>query len=397
MQYDLVFEGGGAKGIVLVGAYQTFAEAGHTHSRLLGTSAGAITAALIAAGYTAQEMLAALSEQENGRHVFAGFMGAPPPFSDDALRAGALRAFLAAIDFKFIPNVVEDRLKEQVIQALAQNPRTRSLVALIERGGWYTADRFVTWLQAKLDSGQRNGQPRRFSAMTLQEFFDATHVELAVVAADTTSGQLLVLNHETAPRCPLVWAVRMSMSIPLLWDEVTWRSEWGPYLGRDLTGHVVVDGGLLSAFPIELFISDQPQVTALMGPKRDDPILGMLIDESIEAPTPRGLLVDVRIKPDELRTVQRIRGLIDTATSARDKMVIEAFEHLVVRLPAAGYGTTEFDMSEARRNALLQGGRDAMRAYLERPPVAAVPRGEEDAAAAQAQQTADRIALKILS
>ena len=55
---------------------------------------------------------------------------------------------------------------------------------------------------------------------------------------------------------------------------------WGKYQGRDVKGHAIVDGGLLSNFPIELFISDAPQVTHLMGPKQDDPILGFLIDES---------------------------------------------------------------------------------------------------------------------
>jgi predicted acylesterase/phospholipase RssA len=398
MQYDLVFEGGGAKGMVLVGAYEVFVERGNTPGRLLGTSAGAITAALIAAGYTPQEMLAALSEKENGQAVFAGFLGEPALFEEAALHTGALRAFLAGLDFKFIPNIVEDRLKDQLVQALAQNPRTRHLVAFVERGGWYAADRFVNWLQNKLDSGQRNGQARRFSGLTLQQFFDATGVALSVVASDTTAARLLVLNHQTAPACPLVWAVRMSMGIPLLWDEVVWRAEWGPYLGRVMSGHTVVDGGVLSNFPIELLISDRPQVTALMGPKQNTPVLGMLIDDTLAVPTPRGLLLDVKIKPEELRTVQRIRALIDTAITAHDKMVIEAFEQLVVRLPAAGYGVTEFEMSDDRRAALVDGGRAAMRAYLDRPPLAAaVPRGEEDVVAQQAQQHADRIASDLLS
>ena len=52
MQYDLVFEGGGAKGMAFVGAYQEFVGRGHTCGRLLGTSAGAITAAAVAAGHT---------------------------------------------------------------------------------------------------------------------------------------------------------------------------------------------------------------------------------------------------------------------------------------------------------------------------------------------------------
>ena len=42
MKYDLVFEGGGAKGMVFVGALQVFESLGHTPGRLMGTSAGAI-------------------------------------------------------------------------------------------------------------------------------------------------------------------------------------------------------------------------------------------------------------------------------------------------------------------------------------------------------------------
>ena len=50
MKFDMVFEGGGAKGMVFVGAMQVFLSQNHTYGRLLGTSAGAITAALLAAG-----------------------------------------------------------------------------------------------------------------------------------------------------------------------------------------------------------------------------------------------------------------------------------------------------------------------------------------------------------
>src|SRR5262245_8831562 len=46
---DLVLEGGGVKGIGLVGAVLTLSDAGYGFPRVAGTSAGAITAALIAA------------------------------------------------------------------------------------------------------------------------------------------------------------------------------------------------------------------------------------------------------------------------------------------------------------------------------------------------------------
>ncbi len=402
MKYDLVFEGGGAKGMVLVGAYEEFVRRGHSHGRLLGTSAGAITAALAAVGYTPDEMLAALDERENEQPVFAGFLGQPAPFEQEEIRASAIRTLLRNIDFKFIPRFVEERLDDAIAGILAENRRSRHLFAFVERGGWYAADRFVTWLETRLDSGPWHGGQRQFSQMTLSQFFDATQVDLSLVASDTTDGHLLVLNHNTAPQCPLVWAVRMSMSIPLLWDEVIWQKDWGAYLGRELTDHAIVDGGLLSNFPLELFISDAPHVTQLMGPKQDTPVLGMLIDESLPVPPladDRGLFVNITVKPAELRTVQRIRRLIDTATTPHDKMVIDAFSHLVVRLPAQGYGTTEFDMSDERRAALVEAGRSAMAEYFDFPPMPAVSGDErslEDIDSARAMETADRIATHLL-
>jgi predicted acylesterase/phospholipase RssA len=165
-----------------------------------------------------------------------------------------------------------------------------------------------------------------------------------------------------------------------------------------MKGHIIVDGGMLSNFPIELFISDELQVTRLMGPKQDNPVLGLLIDESLPVgPAQRGLLVDIDVKPGELKTIQRFKRLIDTMTGAHDKMVIEEFEHLVVRLPAAGYGTTEFDMSDERRNALVAAGERAVSAYFDQPPAPRpIPRGMESVESEKSKKAADRIAAKIL-
>lgn len=398
MKYDLVFEGGGAKGIVLIGAYQTFSEAGHTFGRLLGTSAGAITATLLAAGYGTQEMLDALSERENNKPVFSGFLGEPAPFDQAAINNSAIRNVLRHVDFTFLPQGIEDRLGDTLTTTLGTDKRFRNLFSFVERGGWYSADRFVRWMQEKLDAGQFADKPRAFSQLTLAQFYDATQVDLSLVASDTSANQLLVLNHRTAPNCPVVWAVRMSMSIPLVWNEVIWEAAWGPYQGRNVNGHAIVDGGLLSNFPIELFISDAPQVTRLMGPKQTNPILGMLIDESQmvqRAAVPRGL-VRVDIDPYQLQTVQRILRLVNTVTTAHDKMVMDEFRHLVVKLPAGGYGTTEFDLSDEDRNILVETGRQAMQRYLSDPPKAiASPRGAEQIAD-KANRLADEIATRIL-
>jgi len=401
MRYDLVFEGGGAKGMVFVGAYEEFVHRGHSFGRLLGTSAGAIISVLLAAGYSSEEMFKALSEKEDGKSVFAGFMGNPAPFTDEELRASSVRTLLRNINVKFIPDFLEDRMDDAIAKTLAQNPHSRHFFAFVERGGWYAADHFISWLQAKLDTGPWKNGVRKFSHMTLGQFFTETQVDLSMVASDTTDGRMLVLNRRTASDCPVVWAVRMSMSIPLVWDEVVWLAGWGTYRGRDTSGHAIVDGGILSNFPIELFISDAPQITDLMGPKEDNAIIGLLIDESLQVPlvpSARGLLVEINVKPEELRTVQRLKRLIDTMTSAHDKMVIEEFEHLVARLPAAGYGTTEFDMSDERREALVSAGRSAMGAYLDNLSTErAGSRGVKAIDTERIQRLANRIATRLLS
>jgi NTE family protein len=397
MEYDLVFEGGGAKGMVFVGACEEVFKRGHSFDRLLGTSAGAITATLLAAGYTPGEMLEALVEKEEGLSVFTGFMGPPPPFSNEEISLSATKHLLDGVDFTFVPDFVEKKLHDRLVKVLAANGTFRHVLALIERGGWFAADRFVSWLSTKLDSGLWKGGKRKFDGMSFDQFFSATGVELSLVASDTTDESILVLNHRTAPDCPIVWAVRMSMSIPLVWDEVIWREAWGKYLGREITGHAIVDGGLLSNFPIELFISDAPQVTKLMGPKSEIPVLGMLIDEKLPVSSAKGLLVRIDIKPGELRTVQRLRRLVDTATGAHDKMVIDEYSHLVARLPAQGYGTTEFDMSDDRRAALVAAGRSAMARYFDEP-LSSVASGASFAKGGvlPASTTADRIATAIL-
>jgi NTE family protein len=382
--------------MVFVGAMEEFSRRGHTFNRLLGTSAGAITATLLAAGYTDQEMLAALQEKENGKSVFSGFMGDPAPFSPEEIRDSAIRTFLKNVNLRFVPDFLENRMDNFIAEALAGDPHSRHLFSFVERGGWYAADRFVSWLETKLDTGPWKGGRRAFSRVTLAQFFAETQIDLSVVASDTTAGRLLVLNHRTAPDCPVVWAVRMSMSIPFLWQEVVWDATWGTYQGHDMKNHVIVDGGMLSNFPIELFISADPQVTRLMGPKKADPIMGLLIDESLPVPAPKKgwLPVGIDVKPGELRTVQRIKHLVDTMTHAHDKMVMEEFEGLVVRLPAQGYGTTEFDMTEARRQALVAAGRDAMKAYLDK---AGAPKGALPGARKAAKTRVDLVAARILA
>jgi predicted acylesterase/phospholipase RssA len=63
---DLALEGGGVKGIAIVGAVSVLAEAGYRFQRVAGTSAGAIAATLIAAIAKAGEPMSSLKGYLDG-------------------------------------------------------------------------------------------------------------------------------------------------------------------------------------------------------------------------------------------------------------------------------------------------------------------------------------------
>ena len=135
MKYDLVFEGGGAKGMVFVGALQEFERRGHTYDRLLGTSAGAISATMVAAGYTTDEMLVALGEKKDGKSVFSEFMSPPAPIPENVINGGAISIFLDGFDIPYFPNFLEKVVKRSLISYLGEKLPTRHLVSFVELGG----------------------------------------------------------------------------------------------------------------------------------------------------------------------------------------------------------------------------------------------------------------------
>lgn len=265
-----------------------------------------------------------------------------------------------------MPDVWEERVKVGMANWMATQSTLSHLFSFIERGGWYSADYFVEWLERLLNTGSYKNQPRRFAKMTLAQFYEATQVDVSLIASDITGGQMLILNHRTAPGVPLAWAVRMSMSIPLLWQEVVWSSAWGPYRGMDIKGHSIVDGGLLSNFPVELLVSHDASVKAVMGPEVSHNLLGCLLDETMPVP---GIKIEKpspgEFRVGDLKTVRRLGDLLNTMLGARDKSVMDALCDFVLRLPAGGVSTTEFDMNDEKRAALLEAGYQAAKAHLE--------------------------------
>ncbi len=382
MRFDLVFEGSGTKSFAFIGAMEAFFEAGHTIGRLLGTSSGAITAVLLAAGFTPQESLAIQSVPgDEELSVFASLFQLPAPPDSRALKETDLYRLLSWLDIPYLPGFAEPHFVGWLLRQARDKPFMRILINYMERGGAYPTDQFRDWLRNALNSGDDRGQPRRYGDMTLSQFFQASGRELTMIAADIDAFQMLALNHRTAPELPLVEAALMSISLPVVLEDVIWQPEWGRYCGQALGGHEIVDGGSVSSFPIELFVSDAPYVRELMGRRSASGVIGFLVDE--EQPVPGldacrqrshsggGHLVDSPVAVMQvveqlrsLRSARRLEKIMSTSAKAHDKFVMSAFDSLIVHLPALGYDAFEPRMSLCRRNALMQAAREATTAWL---------------------------------
>lgn len=75
---DLVFEGGGVKGIALVGALSLLVEQGYDVQNLAGGSAGAVVAVLYASGYSAEEVHTRIVDQNFGAFPDSRWIGHVP-------------------------------------------------------------------------------------------------------------------------------------------------------------------------------------------------------------------------------------------------------------------------------------------------------------------------------
>lgn len=360
---DVVFEGGGARGLALNGAVDTLLTRGHRFGRLVGTSAGAITATLLAAGFTGEELRAvSLETTPAGVSRMSEFLGDPAAASDEMLLQSGLGSALASAKLPVVGGMGR-RTELWVMREILRVPWFANVFGFLEQGGFFGADGFIAWLREKLAS-------KGHADSTFAELHAATGVHLSVVVSDTTRQTMLVLNHVTAPDCPVLWAVRMSMSLPFLWPEVVWHPTWGAYRGASVARHTLVDGGVVSNFALRLLVSTEDWVEAVMGAPPDEPshVLGLSLDHQGDvpgAPVPKTTSLFGGAHVSHSRLIDRVERLLDTMMSAGDLSEVRNHPDLVCHLPVKGYGVAEFHMDRERVEALLRGGSAAMEAWLD--------------------------------
>src|SRR5690625_3966788 len=197
MKIDGVFSGGGVKAYAFMGALQSIDQHNLVLQRVAGTSAGAIVAALIAAKYTTQEIEHLLGELDLKKFLDAPKITKILPFS--------------------------------------------KWFFLYFQMGIYKGERFEKWLYNQL------------AYKNIYTFNDLKKGQLKVIVSDLSLGRLVVIPddlkriYDIEPNYfPVSTAIRMSAGFPYFFMPKK-------IPGKTKKQSIIVDGGLLSNFPLWLF------------------------------------------------------------------------------------------------------------------------------------------------
>ncbi|MBU0595681.1 patatin-like phospholipase family protein [Candidatus Bipolaricaulota bacterium] len=308
---NLVFEGGGVKGIAYVGALEVLEKKGILDQieRVGGTSAGAINAVLLALGYSRRKMLEILLKMD-----FKSFL-------DDSW--GVVRDV--------------DRLRDQF--------------------GWYKGDFFREWI-GKLVKDATGNESSTFNDLHVSGFRD-----LFLVGTNLSTGFAEIFSLEHTPRWRVVDAVRVSMSIPLFFASV-----------RDMRGDVRVDGGVLDNYPIRLFdrakylstenhtrsidyydVANEAKPEASSEYAYNMESLGFRLDTAREIAIFRDGAEPQHRKIDDL--FDYAWALIQTIMNAQNDRHLKTGDwHRSVYIDTLDVGTCDFDLADEKKRALIEQG-----------------------------------------
>jgi NTE family protein len=309
---DLVLEGGGVRGIGLVGAALRLAEHGYAFPRVAGTSAGAVVGAVLAALQRRGEGLDRLADITRTLDYTR--------FRD----RGPLGRMLGPLGF------------------------LTDGVSLLLESGIYEGDYLHDWLSGTLeDLGVRTFGDLR----TADPGDDGSlhHSYALVVTASDVSRQRFVRLPWDYPAYgldpdeqPVADAVRASASIPFFFEPYALHAQRGIA--------TLVDGGLLSNYPITLF------------DRRDEAL-------------PRWPTLGVRLSSagDDARPPTPVRGPVALAlsvveTAIEGSQAIETLEQCNVArsvfVDTRGVAPTDFGISAEQQERLMERGRQAAADFL---------------------------------
>lgn len=248
-----VFEGGGAKGVAYVGALRATLDKGCWFGAVAGASAGAISAALIAAGLTPDEF-----EKES----------------------------------------------EEAFKRISPGSRFEGIRRLRLNFGALDNEKVHEWLEAKLAEQVAKFGVEAEGPVTFATLYRATGIELNVVAADLSRSRQIIFSAWETPAVQVTDAVLGSSSIPLAFAARHLRVP----AGDGAWTHTITDGGVWSNFPTFVFADrsfrksvGRPQVVS------EHYIVGYLLDEQdhVEDDVSGAAFVGLAEAPDPREWQQR--------------------------------------------------------------------------------------------
>jgi NTE family protein len=282
MKADAVFEGGGVRGIGIVGALSVFEGWGYTWERVAGSSVGAVIAAAIAAGYTARDMKKILMETN-----FSRFM---------------------------------DRDRLQSIPLLGKP------LSFLTQTSIYSGDYVERWIFHLL---------MKKGIYTFGDIISNGKSPLKIIASDITKRNIIILPDDlpkygiNPSDFPIAKAVRMSISIPFYFKPVRLRHKDGI--------SYIMDGGISCNYPIDIFDVEGVPKWPTFGFKFDgaktsytamgktDP-LSVLLD--ISATMNYKVSVENMAEKDKVRSIIIPTGRVEiTDFDISKKKSIELFKH----------------------------------------------------------------------
>lgn len=200
---NLVFEGGGVKGITYAGAIHELDVNGLLSDveSVAGTSAGAITAALLALDYSSKDIIDIINNL-NFKSFEDGF---------DPLR-------------------------------------------LLTTYGLYKGDAFLNWMKEKI---KHAGLPED---ITFDDLYhqNKKYKTLRIFATDLYTQSIQEFSVKTTPNTIVAEAVRASMSIPIFFKS--WQ-----FSNNQPNNHLYVDGGVLLNYPLSIFDGNSNNFSETLG------------------------------------------------------------------------------------------------------------------------------------
>ncbi|MDT5164417.1 MAG: hypothetical protein QOC88_1311 [Mycobacterium sp.] len=331
---DLVLEGGGVKGIGLVGAVLTLHEAGFVFPRVGGTSAGAIVAALVAA-YQARNV----------------------PLT-------RLQTDMDELDYtKFTRKTWAERHLGLIGDA----------AALLSHQGLYASSYLQEWLTTKLERvGVRTFADLKITGDDGTGLAPHQRYRLVTHTSDLTRGALVRLpwdlpyyllssEDQSDPdlhiaaidKYPIVDAVRASMSIPFFFRPFEQKTALGSCTW--------VDGGLLQNFPVTVFDRTDGRANRW-------PTFGIKLSSRPGLNTP-----DVPVHGD----LREVVSIAHTAMGEWNRYLLadDGVGARTVFVDTTGIASTDFGLTKDQRGKLFASGQAAARKFLAdwaqaHPPVA---------------------------